>query len=308
VRAYDDAEVEASATGLTNLGTGNIETSQNLIRNNASSGLEVSLLSLAMKDDYVCGNGGVGAWIDVPSSATEVTGAGLTTAYNGGHGVHFDSFIFPPADGTLTFDDRNAFTANQSCGLKNEAGITVSAENNQWRGVVSGSCSSAADRCSGGSVSCSTVIDYLDDEIDFDATTPIVPTNVILKGQTIRILGTGFDAISGNPLASGSPSCEIGFDTSSDGCCHKKDKANTCGSGSPPNPALANCVAGRGYGGAWSKLPVTAVTPTTITAEIADTVHFCQGEQDEIVRVARLDSVNGLLEGEADYCTNQFPM
>jgi hypothetical protein len=134
---------------------------------------------------------------------------------------------------------------------------------------------------------------------------PAHPMNAMIKGQTVRVQGSGFNAIHGSPLAG--ERCALGSeDVTSQNCCRNKTKANVCGTGTPPNPPGdgSNCVAILDAVGAWRALPVTAVTPTTLIAEVPTPAVACVGEgYTQRVRVVK-QTDSGPDDDFADYCRN----
>jgi hypothetical protein len=187
------------ATGILSSGTGDFETFRNLVRNNGGDGVQASTTGLGtdLTDDYLCGNGGRGAGITINVNAI-ANGTGLAAAYNASNGVQFTGSSTSGA--AATFDNDSAFASNGLCGFKNSSTVTVNARNNQWSGAASGLCSSSSDRCSGGgTINCDPVQNYLDVAVAIDAGQPTFPSNVVLKGQTVRVQGAGFNAVDGNP-------------------------------------------------------------------------------------------------------------
>jgi hypothetical protein len=134
--------------------------------------------------------------------------------------------------------------------------------------------------------------------------------NGIVKGQTLRVQGEGFNAIAGNPLGADG-SCAVGSgDVSNNNCCRKKTKANVCEGGSPPAPPSSNssqCVALLDPSAQWRPVDVTSVSPSMIIGEIPGPSMLCIGDAagyDQKIRVAKRDSAGGLLESIRDYCRN----
>jgi hypothetical protein len=309
------------AVGILGDAGSEIGTNANLIRNNASFGIDVQhVLPLTLENDAVCGNGSTGIAITGTSSSQTVRGTGLGSVYNAD-----EVDVFPPfgntgltfagsfQTGTLDFDDNSAFTANLGCGLNNTSSTQVFADNNQWRDATS-SCTSSPDYC-GGPIDCDVVQSPVAVNLVLDPDEPTYPTNALLKGQTLRVQGVGFNAIAGNPLhdpdgAGSLPAiCSIGTsDLSSSNCCRLKSKANVCEGGSPPAPHSngSTCVALRNAVGQWQALPVTSVTPTTIVAEISGAGYGCVGGAGEMLRVVKQGS-GGPIAREVSYCLTTFP-
>lgn len=311
-RLGDDQIVFNFANGITPIEAGDIETNRNVVRNHSQWGVQASATSLEplLFDDYVCGNSAEGIRV---TGTGRISGSGLATVYNANHGVNFTGVVFP---NEVSFDNDNAFASNSSCGLKNSSvsGVAISADNNQWRGATS-SCTQSADRCAtGGPITCATIQDFKNASIVIDAPPtgpPTFPSNVILRGQAIRVQGAGFNAIDGNPENTApAASCSLGNGISSTNCCRKKDKANQCVPGSsPPAPPSggSNCVALLNGANRWKTLPVTSVTPTTIVTEITDGVFVCVGGSSEVVRVVKQGTTMQLV-GTGNYCLNTAPL
>ncbi len=143
-------------------------------------------------------------------------------------------------------------------------------------------------------------------------TQPTYPTNAILKGQTVRVAGKGFNAIDGNPIA-GAGVCTTD-DVTDENCCRKKGKSNTCALQNdptqPPMPDQGNCAALMNKGNLWTPLPVTSVTPTTIVAEIADDPFICVGGNppSELVRVSKFSGSGTVIRDFQPYCWNKEPL
>lgn len=313
-RALDNTRINSGADGIFGAGGSNITTSRNVVRNNSFAGLEVTAAAnqtpaLSLSHDYVCGSEPSGSFaaITVYGGGGPANGTGLAVVYNDGDGVLFDNNV----DAAMTFDNDSAFTANDGYGIVNDSdSITVSAENNQWRGVTGDplpSCTTSGDVV--GDVDCDPAQDYLEVPVEIDDTEPVVPSNVIRSGQTIRVQGTGFNAIDGNPLAEDA-NCTTGPNpvATPTNCCRKTDKANTCDESDPPKgvQGMGNCVAIKDRAGDWNVASPTGVTPTTITTGLPNSI-ACIGQFSELVRVSKRIDQNTTLSDEADYCTNHAP-
>ena len=154
-------------------------------------------------------NGSNGVSVDGFNRVVSVTGTELATAYNNGHGMDFfDTY----QSGTIQINDQNAFTANNDCGFSNRSNITAAADYDQWRGATtSRSDSAGVDLCTGtgyGPVSCPSIDPPKNNPPMLDmymagVSEPVYPMNAITKSQTVRVQGAEFNAIAGNPLASG---------------------------------------------------------------------------------------------------------
>lgn len=315
---YNAANTQVgSASGMGHNGLNSLTelvTNGNIIRNNAIYGIEADDLAggtISLNHDYICGNGSGGALIDLFASTSNAFGTGLTAAYNGGFGVQFTGFM----GGDATFDNDSAFTANNGAGLVNGSNGNISAEGNQWRDVAGTSCTGSSD-ISGSSVDCDPAQNWADVAIALDATAPVFPSNVILAGQTIRLQGTGFNAIDGNPLDDPNdpndpdfPTCTTGASASTENCC-RKDRVNECDFSDPNEPTgvagRGNCVALRDSHGVWNEASPAAVTPSMLTTGLPGNVN-CIGEQSEMVRVVKLNSMGFPVLDEAFFCINKNP-
>jgi hypothetical protein len=298
LRASDNSVARGDTVGILGYGVSNVTTSRNVVRNNAYNGIELTASSagLSLSHDYVCGNGGLDGGISINgvSSSATATGTGLTSTYNSGGGIVFQSSI---SGGTFTFNDHSAFPTN---GLVNLSSVTVSATNNQWRDTSTQIY---------GPVTFLPVQDPVDTPISLSSSQPTFPSNVLLKGQTIRVQGTGFNAIHGNPLGTEvSPNCSDGIGNLSTSCCRAPGKANTCDTEvHHPLANGGNCVELKTAGGSWVPLSVTAVTPTTIVTEIPDPVFGCVGDapgSEGEVSVSKRGALGNLIMDDRPYCTN----
>ncbi|MFI5397563.1 MAG: hypothetical protein ACHQ9S_18660 [Candidatus Binatia bacterium] len=289
-------------------------TKRNVFRNNGNYGVLASASAApgpSFQNDYVCGNSWDG--INIGGYTGAASGTGLTTAYNGGKGIAFGSGI--RSGSSLTFDNDSAFTANSSAGFSNASPVTASATNNQWRGLVvpptpgatPPPCHSSSDVS--GLVNCDPIQDYLNVGVGIDGFHPTVPSNVMVKGQTIRVQGTGFNAIDGNPLAGST--CSLGADPTSTptNCCRMPTKANSCDTSvSPPQGKLGqgNCVTFLNEYGIWEVTSPTSVTPTTAVTSLP-APFGCIGNYGEHVVVSKLNGVGHPLSDQQVYCTNTDP-
>jgi len=311
----NNTSVNTLADGILGSGGSNIVTSRNVVRDNNSFGHEVTATNqtpaLSLSHDYVCGNGGVYGGTIVYGGSGPANGTGLTAAYNSNYGIFFDTTIL---SGAMTFDNDSAFTANGSAGLRNNStAITVSAKNNQWRTVTGNpipSCNISSNTDVSGLVSCDPAQDYLNVAIVVSSTHPVVPSNVIRSGQTIRVQGTGFNAIDGNPVGGGAV-CTTGPGADTGNCCRKPSKANTCDGSTPPNgqAGKGNCVAlrnGSPTSPTWVAQSPTAVTPTTVALGLAASFQ-CIGQQNELARVSKLKSDGTPAADQQAFCTNTDP-
>jgi hypothetical protein len=314
-RASDNTVVNNSADGIFGNGGSDITTSRNVVRDNPYFGLEVTAVGgqsppLSLSHDYICGNGNsaTGGAIVYGAPSGVASGTGLTAAYNSGNGIYFDSSIL--SGSTITFNNNSAFTANTLAGLRNASTqISVSATGNQWRGVTGNpplpSCTTSGDVS--GIVVCDPAQDHLNVAVDVDSGAPAFPSNVMRSGQTIRVQGSGFTAIGGNPLA-GTAGCSTGPGATSSNCCRTTAKANSCDGNTPPDgqPGKGNCTAIRDRAGTWNIASPVAVTPTTITTALPSSI-ACIGQFSEKVRVSKLKGNGAPSADQEDYCTNANP-
>jgi hypothetical protein len=120
-----------------------------------------------------------------------------------------------------------------------------------------------------------------------------VPTNVVFKGQTIRVIGDGFNAITGNPVPS--IGCSYGIENS---CCTDEEKANSC----PPSNGSGNCVELRDAIGNWHQVAGRSLTPRMIETDIAQNVASCLGGSGEQIRVSKSDGAGGTIQDQTSYC------
>lgn len=292
-----------------------LETDGNISRLNTNNGLAVRASGnprLVAKNDYTCGNRFAGVGV---SDSGVATGQGIGAFYNADSGVKVDtsgvgaSANFgnaTPTPGQTPNPGNNAFAHNHTgagtCEFRNPSTQPVNAQRNQWLGNT---CSGKT--CGGGVVHCNVARNYFSEAIALDSQIPTIPSNVILKGQTIRIRGSGFDAIRGNPAPAGA--CVEGETNPSQSCClSKPQEGNVCGTGvHNPLSDKGNCVELCDSAGQWVKTTVTAVTPTTIVTSIPDDVFFCTG-QDALVHVSKRGADGQQLIADMKaYCTNVAP-
>jgi len=304
-RLSDNAVMTNNGVGVRGEAGTRLDSASNLIRNHTSFGISTLLNNggVDLAHDAVCGNGNNGISVEKNAGSTPVNATGLGTVYNSGHGVDFfGSYV----TNQIQFNGDSAFTANSQCGFRNQSSITALAENNQWRGATT-LCSQSSDKCTGGPIDCDPIQDFIEVPIVLDGFQPTFPRNAFISGQTIRVQGTGFNAIDGNPLASSGPGCALGSaDVSNQNCCRKKDKANVCGGGAPPGPPSggSNCVATLDVLGQWKPMAVTSVTPTTIVTEVPDPGLLCVGDGYlQSTRVVKQGS-GGPIADQEDYCRN----
>lgn len=319
LRASDDLLVNSSANGIRvdNDSDGDASTAlvQNadIVRNNVANGVRIggrdgSVLPI---DTSWCGNGGDGlatSNFGVGSHPGSVLGlGGDTAAYNQSNGAD----VRIDASSSVTLNNESSFPSNNLCGLYNgSAGTTVDATVNQWRGTPP-----YQDTCPSGSpggpapgqIDTNFPVDHVNAAVSVNATSP---TNVILKGQTIRISGNGFNSIDGNPPA-GAGGCTTGYNGSGSGgqagsCCNKTDRSNKCDSLHDPGTiANGHCVEFGDSLNGWASLAVRSVTPRLLEAEVTSTALRCLGGSTaEVVQVTKRISTTTKVEGFTPYCIN----
>lgn len=302
----------ATSTGIDHPGGGSLTLSRNLIRSNRDYGIDTVApggSSVTATGDYVCGNRFGGLRILGGGSAS-VAIAGYAGAYNHGYQSEIDSSVL---SGTLTFSGGSAFTAGPGCGFKNSSSVTATATGNQWRGATGSTCTTSSDYCAGSPIVCTSPVNYQDIAVNL-AAAPIVPSNVILAGQTVRVQGTGFNAIDSNPVPGPTPACSDGDGTTSSNCCRNATKgglnATVCDNSSPPKgqAGKGQCVAFQDHNGTWTKGSVSGVSSQTMLTQVPSTVFACLGESSEVVRVSKIRS-DGMTENsaQANYCNQVAP-
>ncbi len=317
LRASDDLLVLSGADAVTidhnvsgNVRLAEVSSDGDIVRNNTGFGYQGTgqNTSFQLNDNFTCGNGVDGIVTTSggnPIGAPKLDGTGgVATAYNQAHGVNV-AVGTNPVD--LNVD--SAFPSNVLCGFYNaSSGTTASATSDQWRGSApfSDACPTAP-----GAVDTSNPVDAVDSTIVMDSG---VPGDVILPGQTIRVLGFNFNAIDGNPLAADG-GCSTGFDGSGtqvgqpNSCCKKTTRANPCGTGTH-NPTLGkgNCVEYFGPDQAWYPLTAKGVTPRLIESEISGNAIKCVGNKGEQISVSKRKRNMGLDQNQVTYCTPTNPL
>jgi hypothetical protein len=316
LRASDDRQVTpfiANGVDSFNL-TGEplrLESAATIVRNNLSAGIDVrGLGDVLPEDDAFCGNGGSGLVTAaspngfIPSLNGQ---GGLGATYNSGNGARVaqDDFV------AATLNNDSVFASNTECGLFNTWLFDpVQAHNNQWRGgppenPVPDTCAGEPDA---GPVDIGTMQD--------PDLTPIVitgtsPSNAILGGQTLRVLGSGFNAVRGNPLAAPGV-CDAGVNTAGAGqgnsCCRKTTRANGCAGINQPIDGGGNCVELKNAQGHWTALGVKAVTPRLLETQVPSSVFSCIGSSNEMVRVSKKLSGQSPIVDTGPYCTMTNPL
>lgn len=305
LRVTDDLQVDAQASGLSVTNFTSVTTEANVIRNNVVYGLGgFGSSTLNIRNDYLCGNGSHGLLSSLNVSVNGM--GGIVTAYNQGNGVRATPSEFAP---TILNND-SAFLSNAQCGVFNTTTSSdfIEVENNQWR-----STASPPDTCAGvpGAGPVTFITEQNEDEALSLAPSAAFPSNVLLRGQTIRASGELFDAVDGNPLPT--VSCQTGAifaaGNLSQSCCRQPGKANICGSGAH-NPLLdkGTCVELMDVYGTWTPLAVTSATPTTLVTEIPSSVFPCIGTLGESIGASKRLPGGGLSLAVKPYCTNDVPL
>ncbi len=311
LRASDDRAMTTTADGVvatssTGTATLNLSTSANIIRTNRSTGITASGLGdVLVENDALCGNGGTGlvtaAAAGFVPSLNSLGGIGAT--YNAGNGVRVAQDSFTAA----ALNNHSVFASNTQCGLFNTWLFdSVLAQNDQWRGGPPPT--PIPDTCAGqmgaGPVDLGTIENQHTSPVMISAVTP---SNAILLGQTVRVLGTGFNGVEGNPLAGGPPvDCTTGITTNGSGqgtsCCRRPRNANSCAGVNAPTDGNGNCVQIKNSAGTWTDLGVQAVTPAFLEVQVPTNVFSCLGKSSEQVYVGKKQGMT-LIENMESYCT-----
>ena len=317
LRASDDLLVLSGADGVTidhnvssNPTLAEVGSDRDIVRNNTGFGYQGTgqKTSFTLNNGFVCGNGVDGIATTSggnPIGAPKLDGTGgVAAAYNQAHGVNV-AVGTNPVD--LNVD--SAFPSNVQCGFYNaSSGTTASATFDQWRGSApfADACPSAP-----GAVDTSNPKDAVNELIVMDSG---FPGDVILPGQTIRVLGFNFNAIDGNPLAADG-GCSTGFDGSGtqvgqpNSCCKKTTRANPCGTGTHnPTSGKGNCVEYFGPDQAWYPLTAKGVTPRMIESEISANAIKCVGSKGERIAVSKRKSDMSLSFNDVAYCKPTNPL
>jgi len=298
-------------------GTSELNTDANIVRLNSNNGIgiknQINPKANAF-NDYLCGGTAQGYGISTPVIAT---GQGLAAVYNQNRGVN----VIPVSTGgTVDFggggtsSGNNAFARNiLTCDVRNDASISVKAQNNQWgpdgNPLVCGSNSALIDTTS--------PQDHATVAIALDTTNPTVPSNVFLKDQSVRVRGSGFNAINGNPAPTSGPDCVRGNPDppytggSNTPCCLVKPQgANVCDTGTHnPFHDGSQCVEFLDGQAAWRQATaVSSVTPTTIVVGVPQGNGGgipCMGGMGEKIWLSKWDYKNSIKkEDSKPWCTN----
>ncbi len=251
----DNGLIWSTADGVTAVGVSGpqLVTNGNINRMNTRHGMRVDDAVLTVKNDYLCGNSQRG--VESSARARSMTVRGVGGVYNASAGVYIDSYPGGTTYmdfGNSTSPGNNAFAQNAGpydfINDRTTSGSVVDAISNQWGPIglprVGGS----------GTTNTSPVQDPVTAPIMIDAQNPMVPSNVFLVSQTIRVQGSGFNAIAGNPAPDAN--CDVGFPSAPKvSCCLTRPAAaNTCDTGTHnPFHDGTNCVELQDATGAWTK-------------------------------------------------------
>jgi hypothetical protein len=293
--------MDDGANGMSaNASFSDLRTTENVVWLNRANGV-AAIRDEAGYDgvgDYSCGNrfSGLGTSQSMDPPGTNLSSIGSAFVYNAGRGIQLAGNV---GDATLTPD--NALTENAAnpmdvCDMENNSAVNVDARFNQWR-------NQSPLTCGTGSINSSNVQDHVNVALALeDPSTAFFPSNVILEGQTIRIRGSGFNAIDGNPPPTG---CSLGDDPTQSCCLTAPAAANDCvveDDQYVPIEGAGMCVQILPNAGTWNKMSVTAVTPTRMVTQIPYPVFGCKGEGDARVQVSKETSL-GAVAKEEGFCT-----
>lgn len=302
-RASDNAVMSATADGVSAVGNGpRVIGEENIIWLNRENGSELSGASTSADHlcDYVCGNGraGFAAANPVSGCAAFRTILDAAAVYNAQPGVYLQGCYNASS---FDLEGANAFARNDivsSCDLRNDSDSFIFARSNYWGTNPPSVCGSSPTEPI-------PALDAVAVNLQLVAVNPVAPTNALLRGETIRLVGSGFNAIAGNPPISGSPpDCQLGDSPTQSCCLVKPALANVCGSG-VHNPILVggNCVELLDRNGTWNKLKVTAVSPGMIVTEVPQPLFPCSGGDSQIW-VGKRRTVSDVDFEQVTYCVN----
>lgn len=246
---------------------------------------------------------GSGIFVEAGATGTILNANGVGAVYNAQRGVR----LAAGPDNVGSFGPSGAYVNNQNtgggCDVENTSTTAVTLGNSQWT-------NNSPRTCGSGTVTVPTVQNpvtvAIPDEI------AVEPTNVILTGQTVRLLGAGFNAVAGNAVLDG---CVIGDNPTTNACCVKGPRlANTCaGTGNPPAGG-GQCVEIRNRYGEWFPMTVSALNPSMVVTAIpqigSGTLLQCTGdslEGDALIRVVKKVG-GGQDAGVARFCSNAQPI
>jgi hypothetical protein len=252
--------------------------------------------------------GGVVLFAGAQAASGITCPTGVAMAYNAQRGAQVLAVPTPPAAPAFKMGPESTYVSNAQCGLYNSSSsTTLDARLNQWRPLNP----PFEDVCP----SPSGPIDTSGYVTTRQSSTPTlqgwpapVPSNSSVFGQTVRVFGTNFDAVEGNPKGADS-SCTLGVDLVAglaESCCRDAAHANVCqGEHNPPAAIGQHCVEVRNAATTptWYQLPARAFTPRFIETEGGRFI--CVGGGNEKIRVTKRVSGGGTQRGERNYCTSE---
>ncbi len=307
-RITDNEVVRTTAGGLLADGGGFVFMNSGILWLNQGNGTTVNDSGgggggAILADSFVCGNR---TGLEITNSA----GQPAPTALISGNAFVYNTARGFSANGPnlfVPFVSNNAFANNDNapsgCDFKNDSPISINAENNQWGTTVPRVCGSGAAL-----VDTDPVQEAANFPIHLSSDEPTSPSNVIFRGQSIRINGNAFNAIKSNPPVD---SCVRGDDPTSSCCLAKPMQANACSTTGVHNPVLdsGTCVEFFQSGNAtWKKMTVTSVTPTTIVTEVPEPVFSCIGNDAELWVSDRPNTTLMRQDSKlSGFCTNRSP-
>lgn len=303
-RASDSLAVNSEANGSV-ANAARLSSSRSVFERNRGFGLTIRDANPVgtFDRDIACGNGLSGLSIEPSSTGPQLTASRLGTVFNRERGVRL---AIAPTN-LASFGESNAFVNNDiaasgKCDFDLTGG-SVTVDNSQWTNGV-------PRKCGTGTVTTNTIQDQVAVPIPDNLTTD--PTNALLKGQTVRIVGAGFNAVAGNALQGG---CVIGDDPGTNSCCKKGPRlSNVCTVDGGPPAGGGQCVRIQDPLSVWYPMTVDALNPTMIVTSIpqvsdAGTIFPCTGGVgnggDAVMQVVKRGPGGVPNEGRARYCSNQ---
>lgn len=298
-RASDNASVTGptpQANGVTG-NQGRIYTARNVIERNRASGLVLRTSSPAgtFNQDVACGNGGSGIRVDEGSTGVQLQSYGVGAIFNGQRGVQLASGIASQAP----FAPSHAFVNNQNttsgCDFDNLSSTQVDVNDSQWTRGTPRPCGTP------GKVVVTSVQDRI--SVPLSDQLAAVPSNLLLQSQTVRILGSGFNAVEGNAPAG---SCTIGDNPVTSCCKQGPQQANVCPTPGKPPTGGGQCVEIVDRLGIAHQMTVEALNPSLIVTSLpadAGSIFPCFG-RDAVIRVVKIGAGGADDPGALEYCTN----
>lgn len=301
-RISDGAVVDSGANGHVGNGlNGVMSTCYTVSERNTNNGLVAREGgALYLLGDLTCGNQFEGVAVaSVSGNESYVNSVGVGAVFNGGRGLKLSGNVAADILDLSGSDyGSHAFSHNDlaptgKCDVENSGPIGIDVIRSQWTGNSPRTCGTQA-------VATAPIESPSNADLDIQET---FPTNVILKGQTIRIIGEGFNAINGNAVAG---DCAIGNDPSDNSCCVEGPSlSNVCPSEGTPPSGGGQCVELQDSVGAWRSLAVRGLNPSMILTEMPVDVVGCKGD-DALLRVVKSTSSGPDVDTVA-YCTNDDP-